>query len=175
MAYLYHMVPREMVGTILYPLNTLKYTHPDLFSEYAKKYSGREQVLERRIPTLDCLWNDVLHFTALHPKKVMEELVKLGCTPMHFECYQIDSFQLDPANTTVFTYLRDVKGQVLIEDDFAPYDPSATDQWAYVPDATRTYFKESLEHGERPLMYHFVPHILYKGNLDVSDAPVIKI
>ncbi|MBI2087070.1 MAG: hypothetical protein HYT69_02770 [Candidatus Zambryskibacteria bacterium] len=68
MEYLYHQIPKNMFGTLLYPLNVLKETHPEIYAEHAKKYVGREQLLTATVPPLNCLWNDVLHFTAIAPR-----------------------------------------------------------------------------------------------------------
>ncbi len=76
--YLYHWVPDDMIGDTLYPLNILKHTHPDLYTKKVSKYIGREKVMDQIIPILDCLWNDVLHFTAVHPKDVKDALIKAG-------------------------------------------------------------------------------------------------
>ena len=70
MIYLYHSVPKNLEGSILYPLNTLKGKHPDIYEQQVSKYVGREHIKEQRIPILDCLWNDVLHFSAVNPKEV---------------------------------------------------------------------------------------------------------
>lgn len=58
--YFYHGVPDELKGTQLIPLNNMLAVNPDLQARYLEKYKGREEILERRIPLLDCLWNDVV-------------------------------------------------------------------------------------------------------------------
>ena len=76
MEVLYHRVPTNMSGTILYPLNELKKLHPELYAEHVKKYEGREQLLTTEVPPLECLWNDVLHFTAVAPSELKANLAK---------------------------------------------------------------------------------------------------
>ena len=39
MEFLYHRVPVNMEGSILYPLNQLKNLHPDIYVEHVKKYA----------------------------------------------------------------------------------------------------------------------------------------
>ncbi len=70
MEYLYHRVPPHMEGTILYPLNQLKDIHPKLYAQEVKKYEGRERLLLAEVQPLHCLWNDVLHMTAVSPDEV---------------------------------------------------------------------------------------------------------
>jgi hypothetical protein len=67
MDFVYHIYQPDMVGTTLYPLNTLKTLHPDLYARQVAKYAGREAVLAFRIPYLDVLWNDTVHTSVIHP------------------------------------------------------------------------------------------------------------
>lgn len=48
--FVYHRVPENLRGTVLYPLNMLKDVFPDIYTETVRKYEGREHVLETRIP-----------------------------------------------------------------------------------------------------------------------------
>jgi len=59
--HLYHRVPADLKGHILYPLNQLKSIYPSLYDTKATTYQGREAVMQARIPLLNCLWNDVPH------------------------------------------------------------------------------------------------------------------
>lgn len=63
--HVYHLVPKNFVGNVLFSLNRLKDTLPETYATQVGKYAGREKILERRIPKLDCLWNDVLHCSSL--------------------------------------------------------------------------------------------------------------
>jgi hypothetical protein len=76
--YLYHMVPNDMTGSVLQPLNTLKESHPDLYVSKAEKYKGREHLMDIMIPTLECKWNDVLHFSPIHPQELKEAFEEAG-------------------------------------------------------------------------------------------------
>ncbi len=51
--FLYHRVPEGMRGNVLYPLNALKGVHTDLYVHEAKKYEGREHIMEQFLPTLE--------------------------------------------------------------------------------------------------------------------------
>jgi len=67
MNFLYHLVPENMIGKILYPLNRLKSISPKSYKEQVKKYNKREHVLEKTILSLNCKWKDVIHLTAVIP------------------------------------------------------------------------------------------------------------
>ena len=74
-----------MEGETLYPLNKLKDVYSNIYEEARSKYKGREAVMRHKIPYLNCLWNDVLHLTVVHPQKLKDALgtdnnfVKEGC------------------------------------------------------------------------------------------------
>lgn len=73
---IYHRIPEQLIGSTLRPLNLLREGAPDLHARYLQKYEGRESALRQRIPGLDCLWNDVIHFSPVHPFKIVEALVE---------------------------------------------------------------------------------------------------
>jgi hypothetical protein len=43
MNYVYYRIPPNMKGDILYPLNELKNTYPEIFEKEAEKYEGRAE------------------------------------------------------------------------------------------------------------------------------------
>jgi len=169
MTKLYHRVPDNMVGDTLYPLNELKEVHPKIYKNIEGKYEGkkRQRVKKRTIPYLDCQWNDVLHFTAVHPRKIKEALN----TSRTLECYVIDSEQLTPNNTVV--YLNN-QSEEPTKENYTTYDPDKIDQYAELPKATKRYYKEMQSKVKRPLLFVNVPHILYKGSVDISDAKIVR-
>ena len=79
--YVYHRKPVNMEGDTLYPLNSLRSKFPNLYDAQAKKYEGREELMQRKIPILNCLWNDVIHLAPVHPKHVFENIRAAGGEP----------------------------------------------------------------------------------------------
>lgn len=105
MMYIYHSVPKNLQGNILYPLNALKEKYPDIYEQQVSKYVGREHIIQQRIPILDCLWNDVLHFSAVNPKEIRRALIEAGDnTDITRSYYQVDSKLIDPKNVIVYLY-----------------------------------------------------------------------
>jgi hypothetical protein len=176
--FVYHRVGENMQGSILYPLNQLKEIYPDIYAEHLKKYEGREHVLETRIPPpLDCLWNDVLHFTAVHPRTLFTNLEKAGFDAAALtwkQWFKIPIRLFDPAHTIVCLYRRDLR---IVPDarDFTAFDMARMTEYQTVPQETLDYYKEQRALGERPLFFHRVPHILFKGTVDVSGIEIIEI
>ena len=175
--FIYHRVVDNMQGSILYPLNQLKNIFPDEFAEHIKKYENREHLLSTKIPLLDCLWNDVLHFTTVHPNVLFENLSRAGYDAEELvwrRWFEIPIDRLDPKNTLVCLYCRDTD---LIPQarDFFPFDSSKLYEYATVPPETIEYYKKQKKIGARPLLFHRVPYILYKGIIDTSAFKVIGL
>jgi hypothetical protein len=173
MSNIYHGVPEQMIGTLLRPLNAMQQSNPELYAKYVQKYKGREAIMQKRIPLLDCLWNDVIQFLPLDPNKIFEQQVKMGfiteVPPYKF--FQIDYRVLDPDKSVV--YFKTAPGeehvsvQWLRDVDFASLQQ--------VPQATVDYYQSLAGSGETPFNYQFVPHILYLGEVDVTTTPVVRL
>ncbi|MEK7460312.1 MAG: hypothetical protein AAB628_02040 [Patescibacteria group bacterium] len=173
--YLYHMVPEDMQGTTLHPLNSMKGTHPELYLSKAAKYTGRERVMENFIPTLECAWNDVLHFSAVNPEEIKKSLIEAGMSPRQLKFYQIDPSLLDPEKTTIYLYQEKMSEDKMNKENFSEYNSEKLAEHSILPQVTKDYYKEKFGKSERPLMFVGVPHILHKGSVDISDFPVIVV
>jgi len=177
MDYIYHRVVDNMQGNTLYPLNQLKNVYLEAYKKHLEKYKGREHLLETKIPILDCLWNDVLHFTAVEPQILFNNLVQAGFDAKELvwkRWYKIPIFKIDLNNTVTCIYRRDVS---LIPDSrsFALFDSDKMADYRNVPDETLEYYKEQSKKGLRPLFFHRVPHILYKGTLGVEGVEILEL
>ena len=170
MNYLYHMKPKKIVGEELMPLNKLKEMYPEVYNKEVEKYSGRLIVTKRKVFPLNCLWNDVLHFTAVHPSKINLALEIVGFDKLTTEWFRIDAKTLNPRLTTIYLYgERKVKNE-----DFTEFSTDELIKYNTLPDQTLDYYKEMHEKGERPLLFHFVQHILYKGSINFKNFEEIK-
>ncbi|MDB5175795.1 MAG: group-specific protein [Candidatus Saccharibacteria bacterium] len=153
------------------PLNQMESAYPELYEKYVQKYEGREAILQKRIPLLDCLWNDVVQFLPLHPGKIFELQKEFGLISEvpPYKFFQIDLSSLDPAQTVVYFKTapgeENVSVQWLRDIDF--------DALQEVPQATVEYYKSLVGTGELPFNYQFVPHILYRGELNIAGVAVI--
>lgn len=174
--YIYHRVPKNLEGSILFPLNALKEKYPLIYKDQVSKYVGREHLLDRRIPLLDCLWNDVLHFSAVHPKEIKQALIDAGDTSdFNMQYFQVASNLIDPKNAVVYLYAHPVHQDGFDVRDFIPYNPGKMHEFSAMPQATKEYYREMISGGKKPLLYHKIPHILYRGFLDTSGLSVVSI
>jgi hypothetical protein len=173
---LYHRRSRNFWGNILYPLNALKKSAPELYQAHRAKYDGREWVMDQRVPLLDCLWNDVLHLSPVHPERVAELARAQGLV-----WYGADWFEIDPAamefsraNSAVFRF-ADMTDRMSIEpDEFVPFDLARLAEMTEIPKRTRDYYATVEKGSARYFIFAGIPHVLHKGCLDVASTPLVR-
>src|SRR5262245_4858912 len=163
---LFHTVPNEMVGTVLYPLNELEHVDRSAWERERAKYAGREPVLELRVPPLECLWNDVLHLSPVHPADIVAELHAVGLEPRRSRFFEIDAAGLDAARTVVFVNRRAGNSREIDASQWLPFEADALPAFAGLNEASRRYYRECAEAGRRPLLWGYLPHVLHRGALD---------
>ena len=171
---LYHVVPTAMAGNLLYPLNRLRALHADLAETAARKYEGREALMRARLPLLDCLWNDVIHLTPIHPSKTRRALEVAGFPVREIEFFSIPPAALNAGAAVWFENSRE-KGPDyrLDEDDFSIFNERRYRELAAIPDIQHRYLEQAKRSGERPLFWARVPHVLYPGEIDVRGLKVV--
>jgi len=175
MTHLYHHVPPDQSGTTLYPLNQLRDIDPELYSLKASKYTDREHVMERQIPILDCLWNDVLHLSPIPPHELKAALLEAGMEDRQFSYYQIEPTLFTAENTVI--YLHQSTDRVIAPDasEFVPYEIERLSDLAHIPEWTKQYYAEQYANGDKPLRFLGIPHILHKGTVDTTNLPIVTV
>lgn len=173
MAYFYHGIPEDFEGHELIPLSAMHKRRPDLHEKYLAKYKGREEILDRRLPLLDCLWNDVVQLLPLHPQKLFALQKQLGLIDHvpDYKYFQIDSDQLDDAKAVV--YFKTAPGEENVTVKWLK--DVNLDELQEIPPATAKYYESMVGTCELVFNYQFVPHIIYRGSIDISKASVITL
>lgn len=184
--YVYHLRTNNFTGDFILPLNVMPFI--DGFSEIHKraisKYQGRERFLTRIIPTLNCLWNDVIFFSPVHPHKHYEEYTRLGFTPIHLQFYKIPIDVLKDKRVTVWKWLSHRK--------YPPHDPihEAIDSYCAIdfshfqemddlPNDTKEVYLESFDPAHPEIYPQFnwyrIPHVLCQDPIDLLDDRITLI
>ncbi len=178
--YIYHFKRKNMVGDKLIPLNKLKDIYPEAYNEHVKKYDGREKLLKKRVPILDCLWNDVLHFSPINPQLILdvynrEDLVPESRKGEVFEVYKIPIQRLPEELTICFQSFN---------YDFDKFDPVLNKFWEFKLDEYKELLKvpekqievwHNDKKAERVLFwFSHIMHILSKTEVDVTNCEVIQ-
>jgi len=185
--FVYHRVPANLRGSTLYPLNQLREIHPDLYEELKESYASRPDIAALRIPPLgNCLWNDVLFFSPVHPARHLAALEAAGHTlPSQWRRYfQIDAALIDPAKA-VIKESRQVlwsgefdidEGSAVIGRECVPFRAASLMQYDDVPAEMREYYA-TVQPGSSFPLFLKMAQILYKGrvNLDLPGVRVIEV
>ncbi|PGS46517.1 group-specific protein [Bacillus sp. AFS041924] len=175
------MVPRNMSGETLMSLNIIKVMDSELYKQYAKKYYDhpeRPKLLEKEIPKLNCLWNDVIHLLPLHPNLVYDALRIVGVkvkTDLMF--YKIPTKNL--VNNKNVVYLCSKENYIgpaakINSEDVHFIDIEEYEEMTELPIDTRNYYEEENMKGNKFGMFQFIPHILSLGEVSVLNAEVIN-
>ena len=175
MSYLYPIVPEKVVGKKLYPLNVLKYKLPEVYKKEIKKYKGREYVLEKKIPTLNCFWNDALHFVAVHPKKIKNELEKAGFkTPKKWRWFKIKASDINPNKAAIYLFKYNIKNPLAL-NNFTKYNPKQISGYDKITARTKKHYCKAYQQKQNLLKFMFIPHILLKDSFDTRKAEIIEV
>ena len=175
---LYHIVPPRVEGDTLMPLSSLKTAFPALYDLHAAKYVGREELMAQKIPILDCLWNDVLQFSPVHPEQIRDTLKEIGFGWQTMLAFEIDpkQFGINETNAVTFKHLPRQFGDFTMKDEeFERFTEQSLKGHADLPFATKAHFKEAKETSNRPFLFLWVPHVLYRGTVRVDTLKIIEI
>jgi hypothetical protein len=180
----YHGVPRDMVGSVLYPLNQLQAIAPEQYALQKAKYVGRETVLDYRIPGLGLLFNDTVHCSALHPYYLFHARQEMGLDPPVRPAsgwltglvfgIPLERILIHPVVWYSWKTLwingspdEDVPTEPPSEE-FEPFDPSRYQELSAPTERHLAHLETMRERGRRPLMFVHIPHVLVAGPIDVS-------
>ena len=173
-----------MRGKVLYPLNRLRATHPDLYERERSKYDGRSAaLLELRIPLLDVLWNDAVHLSPIHPSLLADAWRAAGLSPETWEreFFEIPVDRIDAHRCVWFAsgaLARDASPQgaelSLPIDDVARFDPASYRELPRPPARYLEYLRSQRERGRRPRPFAYIAHVLVAAPVDVAGLACVR-
>jgi len=175
--YIYHAKKPDFVGDRLYPLNTLKGRLPEVYAGAVKKYEGREWLMDVKISTLNALWNDVIHFSLMHPSLIHETLSNIGFEHHKYsrEWFEVPVEDILKLPAVIYKNTRkDRDSHEFIETDFVAVNELRVRELSGMPGRNLVYYKECFAGKTWPLLWGFAPHVLLKGELDVSGYRTVN-
>lgn len=179
MTQVFHLLPRQLFGRTLYPLNRLKAIAPEAFEQHVHKYTGRQALLERRIPLLGCMWNDVLFFSPVHPEQIRDSFIAAGKTWKPRQWCIVDTLEhrFNRENTVIYYSPMDrEKGDFSLSPDaITPFAPETLENLRVLPTETMNYYHEAVKNGDPIFPWRGIPHILYRGNIPLDSLAIIKV
>ena len=177
--YIYHLKPEPMEGDSLIPLNEMD-KDSQLFKGHAKKYTGREELTEVDLPFLNCKWNDVVQFSALDPRVIVDELRKyqtdLVLSRRSFYKISVDQI-VNKYEAIIFD--RDPTRGKGSSFEVLPHEVKLFNHENYteqteVPIKTIECWKRAKEEGGKFLFFPFVTHIMVKGKIDTGEFDLVN-
>ena len=182
--FLYHICPLDMRGEVLYPLNRLRDSAPDVYELQVAKYAGRERVLEFRIPLLEVLWNDVIHLSPIHPRRLAQAWTDAGLTSpsgwrRRFFRLPVERIAGLPAvwfaSESMWVNNSPYEEVPLAPpaNEFTWFDPHEYRELQATPVAYPEYLRAQIELGRRPLLFPKIPHILVEGEIDTTGLDMV--
>lgn len=168
--FVYHRIPDPLEGRILYPMNQLEEKMPEIFAAHKKKYEGREELLQKKIPGLDCFWNDVLHFSTINPQLLVRALSGAGNAPENQVAWLKVPIEYFSDKKCLYYDSGRVKGL----ETFNDFDSSSYLELTEVPERTFSYYKSCIDSGKSPLLFVGIPHLLLLDEIDVTKFDSIS-
>ena len=173
---IYHLVPKEMVGTRLIPLNRMKQSNLGLYLKEASKYRGREKLLERHIPKINCLWNDVLHFSSISPDIIFSRFESLGFGKYEgLRWFEVPLSHLEGLASVIYRAPQKPRPNFALDDDDIEFLNIGTYQEPKgLSDQAEAYFLHCQKEGKTPLPFQFTSHILVYGEFETKGLKIVS-
>jgi hypothetical protein len=187
--FLYHAVPAEMVGKVLYPLHLLAEIAPVAYDRQRKKYTGREAVLEAPISSSGMRFNDTIHCAPIHPHHLYEVRRRLNLLPSTGGTHRGErlffripverirahaSFWYPWITPWINGYPEEAVAAKPPLEEFEPFDPTRYRELTVLPQAHFAYLSQMKRKHRPPLMFVHIPHVLVAGPIDTDGLPTIS-
>jgi hypothetical protein len=178
MAFVYHMKPFDMRGEVLHPLNALKDRYPDVYEKQIAKYGddpGRKKLPQRRIPKLDCLWNNVIQCAPIHPHHIYRAITERGLQlPERIAFYKIPVAKFAHLPTVIYySQMKQSVVETLPDDAIEWFDFDTYAELTELPDDALAWYDELQRKGTAFGHFVGIPHVLIQGPIDIGDVEVI--
>lgn len=179
--YVYHIRMQPFVGETILPLNRMPEIQgcEGVYEKAKAKYKGREWQMERVVTPFQCKWNDVVFLGPIHPHLMYQEMQEIGYCPEDLEFFQIPASKLNREQTTVWKWLDFPMMDSIHNhlDSYCSFD--GYQEMRQLPISTREWYKINYQPERQdprpPLIFYGIPHILYRGEIDISDKDVTVI
>ena len=195
MAFVYHGVPSEMVGEVIYPLTQLAAVAPEAYELQKSKYLGREVVLDARISPDGLFFNDTVHCVPLHPYRLFAARERLGFDPPRADAsrtkgtarfsglfFEIPVERISPHRVLWYRWETPwINGFPYADvplvpplDEFEPFDRGRYQELEDVTEAHFAYLRRMKDEGTQPLVFVHVPHVLVAGPIDTCGLRIVR-
>ncbi len=181
MSFIYHLVPRNLKGEVLIPLVELKEKYPEIYASQMAKYDDhpqRKRLPKRMLKKLNCLQEEVLHFSPIHPWLMHQGLQSVfsdwNQPSLFFEIpiqriRNLPAILFDMNSTGTYVFGEDES-----EEMFRWLTPENYQILESIPPEAIEFYQKWQERGHRgaPAMAR-IPHVMVKGRASVQNCRII--
>lgn len=173
--WLYHLCPEEIIGDKLLPLNSQRKTYPSLYAKNVGTYIGREHVMSRQIPLLNCLWNDVLHMTNIPPSAFFRALKESGRNPNPSLIWlKVPVTDAIKSPTVVYSCRTTSSDRPFLPpEEVTHFDPVIFSEGA-IDQRTLDYYRTQIKEGRKLLLFQGIAHFLIQGEITLSRCQTLR-
>jgi len=175
MAFIYHAVPKSIVGEYLLPLSEQSQS---LKAKSLGKYEDRTDIFSKQVLPLNCFWPDVIHFSPVEPQKIKAALFSAGFHwAKKWAWFRVDTDKLkfDRFNSTIYLYSEQEKHQFDSQwSDFQGVSNENLAKHQSIPAVTIDHYAEA-KSGQPLYTFHRIPQVLFKGPIEIAQLDLIEI
>ena len=174
--FVYHLKPENISGTKLYPLSAMEELLPETYARGSDKYIGREKLMEKRLASLGCRWNDVIHLSPISPALIWDGYMRAGgLWKRTLEWFKIPVESL--ADMPVAWYFSPPRDQNIshnkseIPIEYCPlFNWKEYKEIGELPKDTIAYYKQTIDEGRGTLLFVGIPHVLVRGSIETINC-----
>jgi hypothetical protein len=171
---IYHMCPPRMVGEVLYPLNTLRQLHPGVYKHEIAKYQdhpSRFDLPRRIIPKLNCLWNDVVQCSPVHPHFLYLAFRERGLLPVQHSrtFFQIPLSTLGDVPIAIVSSSGDPTIS-LREEEVCLLDHATYHELDALPAQALEWYDHLTRKKKLFGLFMGIPHVMVQGPIMINQA-----
>jgi hypothetical protein len=162
-----------MFGETLFPLNKLEAINPTVHASAIRKYDYRKTLLDVRDSILSNLWNDYIFTLAVNPRLISDEYDKARLrNPIKGKrFFKIDSKALDQEKLLIYWMNGESVDDI---SNWKKFKELSFWEKRSLLKPTRGFVRCINGEGSR-IIYPYTPHVMYHGNIDITNSELIEI
>lgn len=129
-----------------------------------QKYQGREELIAKEVPFLNCKWNDVVHFSSLNPSIIAKEILKIN-PDQKFKRLQYFKVHIDQI----------IKNKAVVFNSEVSTPINTYQELTSIPKATIDYWDQAKTNNRPLLWFMHIPHVLVLGEVETKDFEVFDL
>lgn len=175
----YHIKHINFFGDTIYPLNDLERLPEcaEISIKQASKYEGREWMRNAKISYFNCLFNDVIFLSPVHPNRILKALKKAGFQPIPVQFFEIPFHILAQKKCVIWKCpnpnIPTSENDLLDPDKYEEFSEKTYEKIQKIPKETKLYYNTCFAEGKKPRLFYGIPHIFVKNTISINSVKTI--